>query len=144
MKLRETTVKGERAVFAFVAACLQRGLLVSRPVHSFDVGYDVIVHNLSSNGMWRVQIKTAYPIRDGTYWLGSLHKYKKRHPERYRYAPGLINCFVFAKPAKDGGSFSGFWIVDGKRLEQGKGAGLGLKDDAWERWELFHLEDNRR
>ncbi len=125
MRLSISNQKGEQASLNFHIACLMRGLLIAKPI--VDCGYDMIVHNATINDMWRVQVKRAGRIRD-KYWVGSTHR--KRGT---RYPPGLIERFVFEKP--DG---SGFWIIDGKRLD-GK-AGCGLTDKDWGKWELFGLK----
>ena len=123
--LSPSTRAGEHASLKFHIACLQRGLLLARPV--IDCWYDMIVHNSGTNQMWRVQVKRAGRIRSG-YWVGSTHRRRGT-----RYPSGFIQRFVFEKP--DG---SGFWIIEGKRLD-GR-TGCGLKDKDWEKWELFDVE----
>ena len=127
-KVSASTQAGEHTYLNFHIACLKRGLLIAKPV--VDYGYDMIVHNLTTNDMWRVQIKKAGKkvVRDRTYWVGATHR-----PRGTRYPPGLIQRFAFEKP--DG---NGFWILDGKRFD-GK-AGRGLTDKDWERWDLFDLK----
>jgi hypothetical protein len=88
-----TTRIGSIAVLAFVAECYRRDLLVSLP--TYDVGYDLIVHNTRSNEMWRVQIKTASQNTRGR-WIGSLRMDSKR-PRRYE-DKNLVQRFVFARP----------------------------------------------
>jgi hypothetical protein len=131
MTKKNSTQLGEHASLSFHVECLKRKLLIARPL--WDCGYDVIVHNPDTHGMWRVQIKKAQGKKaqrpqGGTYWVGSTHR--KRGT---RYAPGLIDCFAFEKP--DG---TGFWLVEGKRLDGRAGCGLTLKD--WDRWDLFHVK----
>lgn len=129
MKISHSTKRGEQAILNFIGACYKRGLLIARPV-LFDPGYDLIIHNPHTNGMWRVQVKTAYRDRDGFY-LASLHR------PRGCYPTGMIHRFIFEKPDE-----SGFGILDGARLDQA--TGLRLKDRDWERWELFDLRRSER
>jgi hypothetical protein len=123
MRLSAATEAGERAVLAFYVACLTKRLLVSRPL--IDVGYDLVVHNPATNGMWRVQVKCASVLRASKYWFGSTHRKKGT-----RYLPALVDRFVFEK--SEG---RGFWIVEGAYFEGH--AGRGLTAQHWERWDLF-------
>lgn len=118
---------GENISLMFHVACLNRGVLLAKPV--FDYGYDVIVHNLKTDEMWRVQVKTAGRLKGGKYWVGSTHR-----PRGTRYPPGFIQRFVFGRPDR-----TGFWIIDGRRLEER--AGRGMRAEDWERWELFGVEE---
>lgn len=118
---------GDRVLYNFISACLARSLLIATPLP--HAGYDLIVHNPTSDEMWRVQVKRASPLR-GEHWVGSTHRKRET-----RYRPGLVHRFVFEKPYGDG-----FWIVDGRRLEGKAGLGLKHQDKFWERWELFGLE----
>lgn len=129
-RLSRSTRIGEEASTRFHIACLTRGFLISKPV--LDYGYDIVVHNVETNDMWRVQVKMAAKktvrLKAGhasTYWTGATHR--KRGT---RYPPGFVQRFAFAK--RDG---SGFWIIDGKRFDNK--SGLGLTDKDWERWDLF-------
>ena len=56
-KVSASTQAGEHTYLNFHIACLKRGLLIAKPV--VDYGYDMIVHNLTTNDMWRVQVKKA-------------------------------------------------------------------------------------
>lgn len=127
MRISHSTRQGEQASLNFHIACLKRGLLIARPV--LECGYDMIVHNPITNDMWRVQVKKAQRDRV-KYWVGSTHRRRGT-----RYSPELIHRFAFEKPDE-----SGFWILDGKRLE-GR-TGRGLKDQDWEKWELFGLRSS--
>jgi hypothetical protein len=69
---KQSTEKGEMASVAFISAALRRGLLIAKPVA--DLGYDVIVHNRTTNDMWRVQVKCAGALKNGRYFVGSSHR----------------------------------------------------------------------
>ena len=126
MRISKSTERGEHTSLNFHIACTRNRLLIARP--AIDCGYDVIVHNPITNGMWRVQVKTAQPLKGGRYWVGSTHR---RRGERY--SPGLIQRFVFASPDREG-----FWIIDGERFE-GR-TGRGLTDKYWNKWDLFDVQ----
>jgi hypothetical protein len=75
MRLELTNPKfaGERAESAFVAAAMDRGLLVSRPFGE-SAGYDAIVDNCwlrrAGGRLWRVQVRSvsgAPPFRVTTF-----------------------------------------------------------------------------
>ena len=125
MRVSRSSVRGEQAVLNFISAAYKRGLLITKPV-TVDVGYDLIIHNPRTQEMWRVQVKTAYREKGGSY-LASLHR------KRGRYTPGLVHRFAFERPDQ-----SGFWILDAKEVEHGSGG--RPKDRYWERWDLFGVK----
>ncbi len=130
MGVSRYTTLGEQASLNFHVACVSRGLLLARPL--WDCGYDVIVHNPTTHAMWRVQVKKAQPLQGGKYWVGSTHRQRGK-----RYAVGVVQRFVFERP--DG---TGFWILDGSRLDGA--AGRGLTDKDWEKWDLFDVQEPRQ